>query len=818
MPPVRVAQEPVQKQAIGCRSERIPESYRRAGVSHWEWSRDTKEFCFDGPFLEDYGYRAECLPLTLKQWQQLIHPMDLEKTLRSFKAVMFGAADCINVLYRMRTPSGNWVWLHVLGRTVGKDGDGTPVFLCGTVQDVTEIKKETRPFHHRESLLPASCAVARILMDPKSYDFDRQILMILDLLGTSSNEDTAFLWQLKQREPDSYGISRVYECFFNVDSHDIRVRNVDIPLETTMPTWLKSMRSGNYVNEIVRFMPQMEKDHLAYHGFVSILAVPIVFEGKVWGMIGFGDCTHERAWDESEISIMKNVAGFIEAAVRNREMEEDVLNRFLATSSSFAVITTDGVVKWGNNLFFEFFPVGINDPVVGIYRTGRHREEIAEELLNKNTVSNRVMQYRCKDGLFRDFLVSIQKIDYDGRPSLFCWGVDVTDREKNGLAGGHEAHVKARNEFLSKMNHEIRNPMNAILGMTHLCLQTDLTAKQKDYLRKTQTATTVLLDVVNDMLGCSKIEAGESDLDERCFRISKMLREIEETVRYGADEKGLRLDIRIGDAVPDHLRGDPLRLRQVLLNLANNAVKYTERGSICIAVDVTNERYISRESNMACFLFSVKDTGIGMARKQIERLFEQDFPKEETIHRQRGGQGSGLAISKQIVDRMGGSMYVDSTPGHGSTFRFTAHFFLDTEPRDGADTFPGKRKKNLQGASILLAEDNKINQMVVSEYLQSLGIHLVIVDNGLDAVEAVKRHHFDMVLMDVQMPVMDGLKATREIRKLKKPEIQRLPIIAMTANAMDSDRQKSLEVGMNEHLTKPIDPRRLRQALETWID
>jgi PAS domain S-box-containing protein len=769
------------------------------------------------------GYEPQEMGGGFVRWKELLHPDDTDQTLSSLNEAEAAGAYW-DATYRLRHKNGHYVWIRDRGFFV-LNAEGNAERQLGMLEDITarhEAEEGLKTSRHRFH------QIIEFLPDP-TFVIDREGRLI------AWNRAVEELTGFKAEDMLGKGDYEYAIPFY----HKRRPIMIDLVIsdDHSLDDMYAYVKRNKERYESESFIPHLRPGGAYLYNTARALYDA---DGRLIGAIeSIRDITEQKRAQEALEESQRQLAELIDfspdpffvinargrVAAWNRAMEEltgieartiigkDDYEYALPFYGERRPILIDLALSWDESYRKRYLSVTQRDDGVLI------SESFHPDLKGGIYLSGTACVIRNAEGEIQWAIENLRDITALKKAEA---------RLKEAREAAEEAS-RAKGDFLANMSHEIRTPMNGVIGMTGLLLDSNLTAEQRRYADIVRSSGEALLSIVNNILDYSKIEAGKMEIETLDVDLHSLIGDLVASMAVQAHAKGLELSCQIDPNVPALLRGDPGRLRQVLTNLVGNAVKFTQDGEVIIGASLESEK-----GETVILRISVRDTGIGIPEERRSMIFDKFTQADASTTRRYGGTGLGLAISRQLVGLMGGDMRVESEEGEGSTFWFTVP--LQKQAREAALPAPQpsdvrgfrelKRVRFEAGVRILLVEDNITNQQVALGILEKLGLEADAVNNGVEALKALETIPYDLVLMDVQMPVMDGIEATRRIRNverepptsdLRPPTSGRLPIVAMTAHAMEGDRERCLDAGMNDYLSKPIDPQALADVLRRWL-
>ena len=765
-----------------------------------------------------YGYTAEDFLSGSVHWLDLVHPDDrvmLNKTIRDYEAQNINQ---FRLYYRLITKNGDSVPVTEYN-TVNRDADGSIIcydtIIVSNSQD--EAGRQLIDDHYRQQVV-----LNDILMSLHDSDLDHALQIILDRTGQYLDTSRALLFK---DNPDHTTCKILYE-WCNRDIPSVMVLDYSITYETGMPEIYRALQSVG--NLLIHFgeIPENCKEEFEAEGLIASAIFAVYLNGEHYGFVCFDDCVIERRWDEETVRFLKNIANIIstvlarqDAAKRlgqNQKTYEAVLNNI--DSYIFVVDPATRNILFANKAFRDAFSEEARDKVdacIALVERNGATEGPFPELYCERTdewiaVSDEAVTWI--DGstarLFTCYDITAKKRFADTLEEKIqerTHELRLMTREAESAKERAEDASLAKSQFLANMSHEIRTPMNAILGLAEVLSESTLNDSQREHLRNIRRSSEILLNLINDILDLSKMEAGRLSLVPVHYNLRQAVDHVASLFRGMAESKGVEFRFVSSGALSMSLYGDDIRLRQILINILGNAVKYTSKGHVEFGVDVGE----------ATLTFRVTDTGVGIRPEEVGSIFEHFSQADIHKNRKIQGAGLGLAICKSLVELMGGTLQVASVYGEGSTFTLTIPLVPGDETMLERET-PGPRNLSAPEARILVVDDVDINLYVAEALLEEYGIRATLAASGEEAVALAKETAFDLIFMDHMMPGMNGIDTALALRALGGAN-ETVPVIMLTANVVAEAQSMYALAGMNDFLAKPIEPAKLTTILHKWL-
>ena len=735
-------------------------------------------------FCQTLGWQES--ELLGKSFFDFSHPEDIEATKNDIKKLETSEVKSLRFYLRFKTNSGEYKSLEWIATP--DTSTGSLYAIARDITDYQRIKSEMQKLSEIQNIILDGTNYSIISTNPDG------------IIKTFNRGAELMLGYQAEEMVDRMSPAKLHEA----DEVIKRAKVLSEELNTTInPNFEAFVAKAKLGIADTNEWTYIRKDKTRLTVELTVTALKNSNE-EITGFMGIAKDITEKKVRENLILMSENLhRGFFENT-QGLMCTHDINGKFLTINPAGAELVGYTKDEMLQKTLFDIVPVssnaGVQKYLQEITQTGR---------------SEGLMRVIHKNGSLRTWMYNnVLSELIEGQQYIIGNAVDITERilmEKELIKAKEiaEKNAYAKDTFLANMSHEIRTPMNAIIGFSNLLKDTHLEEEQLDYVSNINIASHNLLGIINDILDISKIESGHIAIESISFNIKDLLNNAKAILGHKASEKGLLLNIIIDQNIPTFVVGDPTRLNQILINLTNNAIKFTEKGSVRILVEL-----LQATENEKLIQFSVMDTGIGIAEEKLETIFNRFTQADSNTTRKYGGTGLGLSISKSLVELQNGKIWVESTPNKGSTFSFTIPFGIDTENNiNSHNTQKPKLLKSEDKIKILLVEDNPLNQKLAIRVLSKFGFEADLAENGKIATEMVQANEYEVILMDLQMPVLDGYQTTEFIRN--KLNIK-TPIIAMTAHSLIGERDKCISIGMDDYIPKPFVPQELFEKIVTY--
>jgi PAS domain S-box-containing protein len=753
------------------------------GDGGWEYDCQRRTLTISAEYKAMLGYADHECPNEYTGWTHYLPSDEAEVVLAAWQAYQQGQTNIFSCEHRLLMRDGRTKWVLNRALVTKRDAAGEPLLITGINTDITTSKQ-----------VEAALSVSALRLSTTIASLHRGILLLDEnqrIVLTNNSFCRVFGLQTSPEEMIGLSHLQVVEMI----KHNFEKEGGIIP----------------YIEEKIR------RQQPRFNGLVTLRNGRVIQHAFVPVRDGETDIGH--LWKFEDITERHNAEQVL------KRQEEKYRNIIENMQLGLVEMDLDHRVLYANQSYCQMVGYAAHE-LLGQYLhpliiRPEHMPALRERVIERDRgiTGSYELEVRTKQGEAKWLFIGAAPLFDEAKQPVGTIGINLDITHQKALEQSlreakqqAEDSARAKELFLANMSHEIRTPMNAIMGMSQLLAKTPLASKQSNYLHAITTSAQNLLVIINDILDLSKLDAGKMMIEQVGFNVSRLCAQVEKTLLYKAEEKGLRFETRIDPLIPDVLLGDPYRITQVLLNLASNSIKFTPKGSVTIECEVAG--YVNGRVIVA---FTVADTGVGIDPSYLDDIFQEFSQEDSSITRKFGGTGLGLSICRSLAQLMGGEIHIESEKNKGTVSHFSLFLPVgtvnDLPQRKSMATELG-RHPDFQGKQVLLVEDNEYNRLLAKTFLANAGLNVTEAENGAEAVEKVKSQTFDLILMDVQMPVMDGFEATKLLREQLRLTT---PIIALTASAINGEKQKCLAAGMNDYLTKPFYEEELLMLVHDWV-